>query len=254
MNGLGLAAPNRIRCQRAPVARPYRGSLRLRGLVVDNFRQCPTCGREFQSMKGLGGHVSKRADCRLPEAARRERRRMLGNERRYQRGIHRPQVIRSLEERFWDKVDRRGPDECWPWMGVRIPAGYGQLWHEGRHRPATHIALLLDGRPVPPDMAACHHCDNPPCVNPVHLFVGSYAENTKDSYRKGRSISPTLRRPDCLVRGEKSPHAKLTAAAVREIRECAVAGELHRKMALRFGVSRPTITAVVAHRSWRHEP
>lgn len=184
MNGLGLAAPNRIRCRRAPVARPCRGSSRPRGLVVDKLQECPTCGRPFQSMKALGGHVSRRPDCRLPSDLKRERAIRVDEARRRRLGIK--PVSRPLADRFWEKVDRRGPDECWPWMGVRTSNGYGQLWYARRHRPATHIALALDGRPVPKGMAACHHCDNPPCLNPAHLFVGTNSDNMRDMVAKGR--------------------------------------------------------------------
>jgi hypothetical protein len=127
MNTLGLAAPNRIRCQRAAVARPYGGSLRLRGLVVD------------------------------------------------------------IAERFWKRVDTSaGMEACWPWTGGHSRAGYGFIWRNGRNVPATHVALDLAGRTLAPGMESCHTCDNPPCVNPAHLFEGTTAVNAQDREAKGR--------------------------------------------------------------------
>lgn len=96
-------------------------------------------------------------------------------------------VTTPIESRFWSKVNRSGgPDACWPWMGTRILSGYGQIWENGKHRPATHIALRLAGRPLAPGEQACHQCDNPPCVNPAHLFAGSRSDNVQDMVAKGR--------------------------------------------------------------------
>jgi hypothetical protein len=93
----------------------------------------------------------------------------------------------DIASRFWSKVDATGGiDACWPWTGVRIPSGYGQLWSGKRHRPATRIAVLLSGRDIPAGMIVCHTCDNPPCVNPDHLFVGTYSDNMRDMLAKGR--------------------------------------------------------------------
>lgn len=91
--------------------------------------------------------------------------------------------------RFWAKVDRRGPDECWPWLGGTAGKGYGQFYRAkrqpvGAHRFSWEIA---NARPVPPRMMVMHACDNPPCVNPAHLSVGSASDNTKDATAKGRN-------------------------------------------------------------------
>lgn len=99
-------------------------------------------------------------------------------------------------DRFWSKVDRRGPDECWPWTGTRISTGYGQLWENGRHRPATHISVRISGREVPPKAVVMHSCDNPPCVNPTHLVVADAVANSMDMVRKGRQNLAHQRRPE----------------------------------------------------------
>ena len=80
------------------------------------------------------------------------------------------------------------PDEngCWIWTRARTQRGYGQLWWRGQVRKATHLALEMIGVEVPKGMDACHSCDNPPCVNPAHLFVGTRKRNMQDAQAKGR--------------------------------------------------------------------
>lgn len=98
--------------------------------------------------------------------------------------------------RFESYVDRQGADECWPWRGKPNRKGYGSLSIDNRVRRATHIALILDGRPRPsPKHGACHSCDNPPCVNPAHLWWGTQRDNLRDAAAKGRTQSGP--RPHC---------------------------------------------------------
>jgi predicted transcriptional regulator len=97
-------------------------------------------------------------------------------------------IKRPLAERFWAKVDRRGPDECWPWTGCRS-VGYGQIREAGkgsRVLAAHRVALQLAGRPVPDGMFACHHCDHPECCNPAHLYAGTALDNSRDSHARKR--------------------------------------------------------------------
>lgn len=83
---------------------------------------------------------------------------------------------------------------CWLWFGAMDKKGYGQI-RRGRTRPATHVALEMDGRAVPKGWQACHHCDNPSCVNPQHLFVGTALDNARDAMRKGRNSTPPVAKP-----------------------------------------------------------
>lgn len=135
---------------------------------------------------------------------------------------------RPLSERFWEKVDKRGEDECWPWVGSRNPDNYGGM-NAGGTRGATlkahRVAYELANGPIPAGMCVCHRCDNPPCVNPAHLWLGTVADNTADKMAKGR---------ERFLRGDESPVAKLTTAQIAIIR--ATPGT-QKAVAAQFGIS-----------------
>lgn len=151
---------------------------------------------------------------------------------------------RRLSQRFWSKVDRSG--DCWVWTGGTDQHGYGQFVAQNRRLRAHRVAYELTHGAIPDDTSVCHRCDNPPCVRPDHLFLGSHQDNMDDMNRKGRhGRSP--------ARGETAGNAKLTDAAVREMRALWAAGGLtKRAIAKRFGISDSNISRILNGQSWTH--
>ena len=150
---------------------------------------------------------------------------------------------RNPVDRFWEKVDVRSLDECWPWLTGCNWKGYGKFWLDGRSRQAHQLAYeYFFGEPIPVGSDTMHSCDNPICCNPFHLSPGSRKDNHQDRARKGRS-----------ARGERHPNAVLTTEKVIEIRERYAKGDISRLgLAKHYGVSEYCIAAVVTRATWSH--
>ncbi len=100
-------------------------------------------------------------------------------------------ISESDRARFLSKVDRRGLDDCWPWKGARNGRGYGQFYIDRRRRKASQVAWeVVHGRAFPVGKMACHTCDNPPCVNPAHIWAGTMSQDLLDASRKNRVYRP----------------------------------------------------------------
>ena len=97
-------------------------------------------------------------------------------------------ALPSLAERYWSRVAKAGEDECWEWQGARTDRGYGAIRDNGKQRSTTHVAWFLKHGEWPNDLGlwVLHKCDNPPCVNPAHLFLGTHKMNMRDMIEKGR--------------------------------------------------------------------
>lgn len=153
---------------------------------------------------------------------------------------------RPLADRYWDKVDRDGPllrailGRCWGWRGAKKEQGYGVLGRGRRDEGvvrATHVSWEIHNGPVPNGMWLLHKCDNPPCSNPAHLFLGTVEQNAADMVAKGRH-----------AHGECS-YAKLREADVIEIKRSSLS---HGQLAAAFKVSASLIGFIRQGKRWRH--
>lgn len=154
-------------------------------------------------------------------------------------------------ERFWKHVTPGDPDECWTWQGT-CANGYGHLW--GGEDYPTQWALahrisweLRHGVPVPEGLKILHHCDNPTCVNPAHLYAGTQADNARDRAARGRGR-------ETRQRGVANPNVKLTEDQVRAI--IAALSEIPRRsqasIAAEFGVKQAQVSRIMHRKAWGH--
>lgn len=158
--------------------------------------------------------------------------------------IEREQMAPNWEARYWEKVGTADLDECWEWAAAQNTDGYGKLRVKGHNQYAHRLAWELEhGRPVPEGRCICHRCDNPACVNPAHLFLGTQADNLRDMAEKGRARGR-------VAKGSDIGNSKLTDDDVREIRKLAAVGHSQRQLAARFGVGRTQIGRIVRRESW----
>lgn len=139
-------------------------------------------------------------------------------------------IDEKLLRRFWGKVDRRpglGPNgDCWEWTGARNRAGHGIFSIARVPCVASRIALIISGNSLPlkfdaDRLMACHHCDNPPCVNPDHLFIGTQRDNMRDCAEKGRNWRGGRPKTHCLRGHElKEPNLIVYRSGKRRCRTC----------------------------------
>lgn len=147
-------------------------------------------------------------------------------------------------ERFWATVSRAGADECWEWKKSKIGAGYGltSIFLEGTRYTANRLAwAIANDQPVPADMYVLHHCDNPSCCNPAHLYIGSQAANMRDMYQRGR-------------RKVNGGNPTLKVDQVVELRERYADGEPAADIARSYGVSISAITRIGSGKTWTRSP
>lgn len=168
----------------------------------------------------------------------------------------------TFGERFWSKVDRGGPDDCWLWTAkAKCHGGYGAINYGGRGSPrlrAHRVAYELTFGPIPEGLVACHRCDVPRCCNPAHLFLGTKADNTHDMMAKGRMKKPPVHRgddhplrrnPAARRPGESNGNARHTSEKIAKI----WADPLGTRAAARkYGVSTGLVLDVRNSRTWRH--
>lgn len=191
--------------------------IRIEGRAV--VKVCPKCKTEFKSFHVNQRHCS--AECGK---------------------------LRTPEERFWEKVDKNGPNGCWNWLAA-LSKGYGVFRVNGKNVIATRYAwFLIKGESLPTELNLCHDCpggDNPRCVNPDHLFVGTDKDNVHDMMRKGKM----------RARGESSGQARVKNDQVIAIRLLYVRNFFgYYRLARLFKISQGEVARIVSGDAWSHLP
>lgn len=157
---------------------------------------------------------------------------------------------RTVAERFWSKVDRRASTDCWPWTRSLTTSGYGQFRVRTGESPqkASRVAWALTFGPISNGLLVCHRCDNPPCCNPAHLFLGTAADNLADMVAKGRQKFGGPAPGDASVLVERV--RTLTDDQLIEARQCRARGESYRSIGRRFDVHHTTILRLCNGTHW----
>ena len=156
----------------------------------------------------------------------------------------------TLEESLWNQVTPSNNKECWIWQGCTNPEGYGIIRRRignGKQKfyPVHRLAYKILIGDIPDGMYVCHHCDNPPCVNPNHLFIGTPSDNIQDCIQKGRfRCNPS--------RGEANGQSKLSLSQVKEMRIKFDNGVKARDLSEEYGVSDSQIWNIVYRKAWKH--
>lgn len=149
----------------------------------------------------------------------------------------------QLIQLFWSKVRKEDPEDCWEWTGAKSPRGYGVFgwaYKLGYEQRAHRFSWILHHEMIPPGLFICHKCDNPGCVNPNHLFIGTTQQNTQDREYKLRGNAP---------KGSGNGLSKLTEELVEKIRKDPRSS---RNIAKDLKVSHMTVLRAKNGKTWRH--
>src|SRR6202035_1883893 len=151
-----------------------------------------------------------------------------------------------LEHRFWNEVQKS--DHCWTWTGPLTSKGYGKIAVKlhGVWSPILvhRLSYELEYGPIPHNLMVCHHCDNPCCVRPDHLFLGTNDDNIQDKLDKGRQ-----------TKGTTVPSSKVTEEQVTEIRKRYIAGGITKTaLAHEYGLGKPAMGDILNRVTWKHLP
>lgn len=153
-----------------------------------------------------------------------------------------PELKTIHVKRFWEKVAIR-PSGCWEWTACVSHNGYGRITIDYTTYPSHRVAYYLYNNIDPLEKLVLHKCDNPPCVNPFHLWIGTTQDNARDRCAKGRNAD---------IRGSKNPVSILTADDVLQIRHLYKNGNTQREIAKQFNIHFGNIWCIVNRKSWKH--
>lgn len=201
-----------------------------------NTKPCEYCGGDISPKYRVSkSYLAKRRFC----SDRCKSKGMNGERRSTYR---KPKI--ALEHRFWSKV-QKSDGGCWIWTGAKDSNGYGYLASTLGipARKAPRVSYELHNDPIQEGLCVCHRCDNPSCVRPDHLFLGTRADNNRDRESKGRGNH---------AKGERVHSAKIDADGVRKIREMRAQGLSQQKIADALGLSQVSVGRVLLGKTWKH--
>lgn len=145
-------------------------------------------------------------------------------------------------ERFWSKVNKT--EDCWLWIGAKNNTNYGYIRVGDKMKNAHRVSWEITNGPIPKDLFVLHKCDNPSCVRPDHLFLGTHQDNMTDKKSKGRAIG----RP-----GENHHNSKFTEKDILKIRELFDSGKMREvDLCEHYNVKQSTMSAILLKRTWKH--
>ena len=170
--------------------------------------------------------------------------------------------LAQLAKKFWLWVDKRGEDQCWVWTGRLTRDGYGEIDVHGmtRHSMLAHrAAWIVCSGTIPDGLLVCHKCDNRPCCNPRHLFLGTHQDNSRDMVEKGRSPrgekSGWRLHPERFPVGSEVYNAKLSEDQVTAMRkDFSLDGVQIKTIAAKYGISHQHAGDIVHGKKWKHVP
>lgn len=153
----------------------------------------------------------------------------------------------SIHDGYENWVIRK--DGCWGWSGWHNPAGYAYFSHKQKKYAAHRYSYEYYNGPIKQGMMVCHHCDNPECSNPTHLFLGTNSDNMKDCYMKGRRKNIPV---ECMPRGESCHLSKLKTEQIIEIKKMIQTGFTNTEIACLFPVTHKNISLIRNEKIWKH--
>ena len=157
----------------------------------------------------------------------------------------------TLSERFWSKVEQIPFHECWEWNACRSRFGHGFVGIPGKKTNglAHRLSWELSVGPIPEGLCVLHRCDNPGCVRPDHLFLGTQADNMKDKAAKGRCGDNSRHH---VPRGAGHCRSKVSEAQVSKMREARSGGAKLSELSARYSLSEATVSRICRRGSWKH--
>ena len=185
--------------------------------------KCLTCGKEFIPSRHSSGKYCGQACYHLQ-----------------------PKQHEPLSDRFWRFVEKT--DGCWLWQGGNDGGdGYGRIRRGSKSIGSHRASWIIHFGEIPDGFEICHKCDNPPCVRPDHLFLGSASDNQSDSWAKGRRKPPNNQ-------GSLHGMSKLTEEQVKDIRNSYIPRQIGCRQAIarRLGISVGTVNAIIWRQRWTH--